>query len=375
MKIACVQTFPIDYCIDFVNAIASLGDVTFLAAERQMKNHTDFVDPAVNTVLMSWPRHRSPANIGLMYRLNQEIRARDPDVVHFLGDGVTWLSLMPSLVGRRPVLVTVHDALRHPGDTQSSIMPLAVTDLFHRQATRLVVHGESIRGLLNERTKRSESEIDIVPHPALGRYPEIARREGLSRRSADGRFRLLFFGRIMTYKGLPHLLDALDILAPDHPEIELTIAGNGPGYDDVEGRLDTPSIRLHRGFVPEVEVARLFLESDLVVLPYVEASQSGILAMAAAFGRPVLVTDVGELGEIARVTGMGLIVPPADVSALAAAIRKLADDKALRMALEAKSLEAAQTGALSPGEVAKAAEAAYRNALDQHSSADLAKSG
>lgn len=375
MKIACVQTFPIDYCIDYVNAINSLGEVTFLAAERQMKDHVDFVDPAVETVLLSWPRHRSPGNLGLMYRLSQEIRSRNPDVVHFLGDGVTWLSLMPSLVGRRPVLVTVHDAFRHPGDTQSSIMPLAVTDLFHRQATRLIVHGESIRALLTQRSKRPNSEIDIVPHPALRRYTEIARREGLPPRNADGRFRLLFFGRIMTYKGLPHLLDALDILGPDHPEIELTIAGNGPGYDDVEDRLEAPSIHLQRGFVPEAEVARLFMETDLVVLPYVEASQSGILAMAAAFGRPVLVTDVGELGEIARATGMGLIVPPADSGALALAIQKVMKDDRLRTALEAKSAEAAQTGDLSPGVVAKAAEAAYRNALGLPGSVNLAKSG
>ncbi|MEL6962347.1 MAG: hypothetical protein AAFO01_06295, partial [Pseudomonadota bacterium] len=91
MKIACVQTFPIDYCIDYVNAIASVNDVTFLAAERAMRDHVDFVDPSVDTVLLSWPRHRSPGNLSLIYKLRQEILTRAPDVVHFLGDGVSWL--------------------------------------------------------------------------------------------------------------------------------------------------------------------------------------------------------------------------------------------------------------------------------------------
>ena len=363
MKIACVQTFPIDYCIDYVNAITSLGEIVFLAAERQMRDHIDFVDPAVETVLLPWPRHRSPGNLRLMYRLRQEIKARDPDIVHFLGDGVSWLSLMPSLVGRKPVLVTVHDAREHPGDTKSSVMPDVLTDLFHRQADRLVVHGRSIRTLLAERARRSFDDIDIVPHPALRRYKDIARRQSLPPRSSDHPFRILFFGRIMAYKGLPHLLDALERLGADESAYELVVAGRGPGLDDVADRLSAPTIRVHAGFVPDADAARLFQETDLVVLPYIEASQSGILAMAASFGRAVLVTDVGELGEIVRATGMGLIVPPADASALADAIRRVRENAGLKAELEAKSAEAAETGALSPPVVAAHAKEAYRRAI------------
>jgi len=375
MKIACVQTFPIDYCIDYVNAITSLGDVTFLAAERQMRDHVDFVDPAVDTVLLPWPRHRSPGNLRLIYRLRQEIRTRNPDVVHFLGDGVSWLSLMPNLVGQRPVLITVHDAFKHPGDNKSLKLPYAVTDLFQRLANRLVVHGTSIKTQLMERSKRPSNEIDMIPHPALRRYAEVARRAQLPKRTSDGRFRMLFFGRIMTYKGLPHLLDALEILNQGDAVYDLTIAGEGPGLDDVGNRLDSPGIHLHRGFIPDVEVARMFMETDLVVLPYVEASQSGILAMAAAFGRAVLVTDVGELGEIARKTGMGLIVPPKDGRAIADAIRRISSFPDVKLDLETKSTDAATTGALSPNAVAHAAEAAYLRALGHSETLLEAQSG
>ncbi len=364
MKIACVQTFPIDYCIDYVNAIASVNDVTFLAAERAMRDHVDFVDPSVDTVLLSWPRHRSPGNLSLIYKLRQEILTRAPDVVHFLGDGVSWLSIMPSLVGQRPVLITVHDVLKHPGDTKTFVIPYFASDLFQSQASRLVVHGESIKDQLIERTKRRPDELDIVPHPALVRYAEIARRAGLPERSAEGPFRLLFFGRVMTYKGLPYLLDAFDSLNAGDQTYALTIAGRGPGYGEVEHRLDRPGIELHRGFVEDVDVARMFVQADLVVLPYIEASQSGILAMAAAFGRAVLVTDVGELGVITKQTGMGMIVPPADGEALANAIRTIRNDPALKSRLEDKSAHAAETGALSRREVANAANQAYRNALD-----------
>lgn len=363
MKIVCVQTFPIDYCIDYVNAIAPLGDVTLLAAERQMAGYEGEVDPRVETVLLPWPRHRSLGNLGLLHRMSRAIRSRQADIVHFLGDGVTWLSVMPRLVGNRPVTITVHDARTHPGDTQSLLMPAGLVDLFHRHATRLIVHGESVRKLVATRAKRPIDDIDIVPHAALMRYPAIARRQNLSRRSPDGKVRLLFFGRVMAYKGLRHLLDAMDLLAPDHPEIELVIAGQGPGYLDVEERLDAPFIRLHRRFVPDEEATQLFLDADLVVLPYIEASQSGILAMAAAFGCPVLVTDVGELGETARATDMGLIVPPADSQALAGAIRRFLHEPDLRKRLSTMSAVAATTGLLSHDNVAQAAKAAYEAAI------------
>lgn len=363
MKIACVQTFPIDYCIDYVNAVAALGDVTFFAAAGQMRDHVDFIETDVETVLLPWPRHRSPSNLGLMHRLRQGIMARDPDVVHFLGDSVTWLSVMPSLVGKRPVVVTVHDAIRHLGDTKSSVIPLAFADLFHKQAHRLIVHGETIRTLLAERAKRPLDQLDIVPHPALKRYANLAQRRGLFPRRNDETFRLLFFGRVMTYKGLPYLFDAMQELEAKQTGIELTIAGRGPAYDEIAERLDSQSIKVRPEFVPEVEVAQLFLDADLIVLPYIGASQSGILAMAAAFGRAVLVTDVGELGDITRRTKMGMIVPPRNAGALAHAIRNIQNQPLLKAELEANSASAATDGAFSPSIVAEAAAAAYQRAI------------
>jgi len=85
--------------------------------------------------------------------------------------------------------------------------------------------------------------------------------------------------------------------------------------------------------------------------------------MAAAIGRAVLVTDVGELGEIVRTTEMGLIVPPGDASALADAIRRVRENATLKAELETKSAEAAKTGALSPPVVASLAQNAYRRAI------------
>ncbi|MGI9419689.1 MAG: glycosyltransferase family 4 protein [Geminicoccaceae bacterium] len=364
MRIACVQSFPIDYCLDYVNAIASVGEVEFLAADRALQDRDRYLDPRVSLTRLSWPRHRSLANINLLRQMTQVIRTRDVDVVHFLGDDVTWLNLLPYLIGRRPTVVTVHDAEPHPGDTESGLMPRFVIDRFNLGGTRLIVHGESIKEGLVRRIGRSSDDIDVLPHVALGRYAELARREALVPAPKAGRRNILFFGRIMAYKGLPILLDAGDALKEEVPGLKLVVAGRGPALDDLRPRLADDHVELHDGFIPDADVAQLFLDTELVVLPYVEASQSGILALAAAFGKPAIVSDVGEIGELVRSTGMGLVVPPKDPDALANAVRRVLSDPAIAKELaDASAATAKGRGAMSPDVVASLASRCYENAI------------
>ncbi|MDH3663582.1 MAG: glycosyltransferase family 4 protein [Alphaproteobacteria bacterium] len=369
MRIACVQSFPIDYCLDYVNAIASIGEVDFLASNRALADRDVYLDPRVRLTRLAWPRHRSLANIGLLRQMTQVIRARDVDLVHFLGDDVTWLNLLPYLIGRRPTVITVHDAEPHPGDTESGMMPRFVINRFNSGATRLIVHGENIRKALVRRIGRSPDDMDVLPHVALMRYAEFAKREALKPTPKEGKRNLLFFGRIMAYKGLPVLLDAGRLVKQSIPELELVVAGRGPALDELRPRLWDDNIVLHDGFVPDRDVAQLFLDTELVVLPYIEASQSGILALAAAFGKPAIVSDVGEIGELVRSSGMGLVVPPNDPQALASAISRVLSDPALAKQLAAASAEAARgQGIMSPEVVAKRAHGCYETAIGNFAS-------
>jgi glycosyltransferase involved in cell wall biosynthesis len=89
--------------------------------------------------------------------------------------------------------------------------------------------------------------------------------------------------------------------------------------------------------IDDPEVAQLFLDADIVALPYTEASQSGVLNLAAAFGKPVVATDVGELRATVESNNLGLVVPPASSVHLAHAIRLLAEDNSLRAAFGANA--------------------------------------
>lgn len=154
--------------------------------------------------------------------------------------------------------------------------------------------------------------------------PASVDRAGVRARLGLTRKTLLFFGYVREYKGLEYLIRAMPLVIPD-VDVELLIVGEF--YDD-RAKYDTlvrdlgldARVRIVAEHVPDEAVGDYFAAADLVVLPYVSATQSGITQVAYAFGLPVVSTDVGGLPEVVRDGETGYIVPSRSESALAGAI-------------------------------------------------------
>ncbi|MDD4100186.1 MAG: glycosyltransferase family 4 protein [Candidatus Cloacimonetes bacterium] len=136
---------------------------------------------------------------------------------------------------------------------------------------------------------------------------------------------LLFFGLIKDYKGLDVLLKAMPIIRTAIPDIRLRIVGSVYGsvtrYETLIRELDLSSnVECHFKYVDEAEVAQFFAISDVCILPYKSATQSGVIATAFSYETPVIASDVGGLGEYVEHNRTGLLVPPDDAPALAAAV-------------------------------------------------------
>jgi glycosyltransferase involved in cell wall biosynthesis len=302
-------------------------------------------------------------NAVLIVRLLEEIRRFRPDVVHILSEGQVWLALLPALAPGVPVVVTLHDVATHPGDLESARVPRALIDAFVRRASAVLVHGEGLRAAAVARLRLAPEAVFSVAHPLLWKYRRLADEAGFGpkRRSDGAPVRLLFFGRIAAYKGLEDLLEADESLGDEAPPRRITIAGRGASPAAAAAaarRPDRFDLRLRA--VPDAEVAALFAAADLLVLPYREASQSGVLAIAPTFALPVAACETGELGAMVREAGMGLLTPPGDPLALAGALRRLLEDPDLRRALAARSAAAAGPGgAFAPERVVQPTLDAY----------------
>ncbi len=137
---------------------------------------------------------------------------------------------------------------------------------------------------------------------------------------------ILFFGYVRKYKGLANLLRAMPRVL-ESVDADLLIVGefydDRKGYDAIVTDLGIRDhVRIVAEHVPDEDVGRYFCASDVVVLPYLSATQSGITQVAYAFGLPVISTNVGGLPEVVSDGETGYIVEPGDEEALAGAIVK-----------------------------------------------------
>lgn len=136
---------------------------------------------------------------------------------------------------------------------------------------------------------------------------------------------LLFFGFIREYKGLKHLLRAMPMINNKLDDVELLVVGDFAGdkedYLSIINELNIEEyVEIHDGYIPDKDVEKFFAASDLVVLPYESATQSGIVQIAYGFEKPVVATSVGGLPEVVINNKTGYLVNPKDSNALADAI-------------------------------------------------------
>jgi glycosyltransferase involved in cell wall biosynthesis len=293
-------------------------------------------------------RVSDPRAVQRLAAISRRRRAWRPDVVH-VQDSLAndpRLALASGLL-TRPYALTVHDPIPHPGDAPARRVSTAIRAALRRRAGLVFVHSEEL-GRELAATGGINAPIEVVPH-GVGAATATPLPETPN---------LLFFGRMSHYKGLDVLLDAMPSLWERHPELRLTVAGEGEAIDHPV--IGDKRLTCHFEHIPEEDVGGLFDAASFVVLPYRQASQSGVGSLARQYGRAVIATAVGGLPELVG-PDWGEIVPPEDPAALTAAILRLLDTPGLAAAMGEAA--ARSLGDASWPAVGRATVAAYRRHL------------
>jgi glycosyltransferase involved in cell wall biosynthesis len=281
------------------------------------------------------------------------------DVVHFQWLTVQHLDglLLPK---RRPLVLTAHDVLpREPRPGQ-----LTAQQRLYERFDAVVVHSEHGRRRLTRELGIDPACVHAIPH---GAFAHLAQAPPMPPpHETDGPV-VLCFGLMRPYKGLDVLIEAWRGL--DSPDArtrsgppELWIAGM-PRMDISGLRAAAPaSVRFDARFIGDGELPAYFQRADLVVLPYREIDQSGVLFTALAFGKPLLLSDVGGFPEIAA-TGAARTVPAGDPAALRDALSELLDDPGALAEMAARA-RAAAAGRYSWEQIARAHMRVYEGLLE-----------
>jgi len=265
----------------------------------------------------------------LLKSLTHEVNRISPDVVHMAFEPRFPFPFAWLLHRKYPVVMTIHEPKPLPVEAIRIFLlnRIQVMDnkLLIKFSDKVIVHGESHRRYLLVR-KVPSYKVEVVPHGDFSFYTQYQRSDIKPLKSGN----ILFFGRIVSYKGLDYLIEANKLIKEHIPDVTITIAGEGgfTKYEKLIGK-DKNFVILNR-FIPDEEVAELFGKASLVVLPYIAGTQSGVITIAGAFKKPVVATDVGNFSEMVENGQTGLIVPPGNANALAEAIIKLLRDDKLR---------------------------------------------
>lgn len=285
--------------------------------------------------------------------------ARRADVVHF-----QWLTVQPvdwALLPSGPARVlTAHDVIpREPRPGQIA----ATRKLVHRMDA-VVVHSDHGAARLEAELDLPREQIRVIPHGAFDSHARIAGPVPLPDDLAqvEGPV-ILCFGLMRPYKGIDVLLEAFrdvegaELWIVGMPRMPLEplrdLAARAPG-----------TVRFVPRYVTDAEIPAYFERADVVVLPYREIDQSGVLYTALGFGKPLVLSSVGGFTEVAERHGAALLVPPGDAGALAGALNELVATPDARERLGAAAARAAATH-YSWDDIARRHAGLYRELLER----------
>ncbi|MBJ7348707.1 MAG: glycosyltransferase family 4 protein [Thermoleophilaceae bacterium] len=268
-----------------------------------------------------------------MWRLR---RLPPVDVAHF-----QWLPIQAidrHLLPPGPVVLTAHDVVpREPRPGQLG----ALAKTFKR-VDAVVVHSKHGRARLIDELDVDPAKVHVIPH---GVFDYLATQQQCTplppELAAVTRPVVLCFGLMRPYKGIDLLIEAFKAVGPD---AELWIVGMPRMPLEPLQALAAvlgDRVRFVPRFVVDSELPAYFERADVVVLPYREIDQSGVLFTALAFGKPLLVTRVGGFSEIADQHSAALAVQPGDSAALANGLDQLLGSPELRAQLAAAAAKLA----------------------------------
>ena len=356
MKIAFVAYDFAEYSIRHVNEMTEAGDVLLMLPEQISQAYRPLLSRQIRFESFHKPRLRQPlSQVLTALKLVRRLRRFRPDVIHFQ-NGHMYFNLAMPLIKKFPLVITIHDARQHVGDNESGHTPQWMMDYGFRRADQVIVHGRSLIETVVHELGFQPSQVHLIPHVAIGQTQSPVP-------ITDDDQSILFFGRIWEYKGLEYLIRAAPRVVAEFPQAKFIIAGRGEDLHRYYQLMHTTScFEVHNDWISDAQRSAMFAAASLVVLPYIEASQSGVIPIAYAYEKPVVVTNIGGLPDMVDEGQTGLLVPPRDADALATAIIELLRNRDRRMAM-GRAGQRKLMQECSPAVVAQQTLAVYRHAI------------
>ena len=205
-----------------------------------------------------------------------------------------WVTSIFKLVQNKKMLSVCHDPLPHSGDSRFDNL---IASKHYKSVDELIVLTHEFKEVAAKQFGFSVDKVHCMTHGKMSTYKKVQDQIKVSWYREEN-INFLFFGRIKKYKGLHVLAEAYKLVSNKTCKITLTVAGNGNFEEYLNEFSDLPNTRVINKYIPDNEVGQYFDGPNVVtVLPYLDATQSGVIPIAMEYASPIIASDTGGLKE------------------------------------------------------------------------------
>lgn len=226
-----------------------------------------------------------------------------------------WTGIINNMFPDSKIFITLHDPIAHTG---SSKIRTYIEEKTARRANYIILLSNNFKKHIEQKYSLLPKQVIIIPHGNYRHYKNVEMENTESVCYDSTKINFLYFGRIEKYKGLHILAKAYKMLCNEYSEqITLTVAGSGIFEEYRKEFSELPNVRVVNRWIPDEEVGAFFSgENIIVVLPYIDASQSGVIPIAMEYRKLIIASDTGGLNEQVQDGVTGILVKPNDAEEL-----------------------------------------------------------
>lgn len=258
---------------------------------------------------------------------------RDYRISQIISPMITfWTKRINQLFPEASSIVVLHDPIAHSGDRNKRALQVFGETKLLKEAKEIVVLSDVFVDYVEQQYNK-HGKVHKIPMGTTQVYGQLAHKIKALTYPHD-KVNFLFFGTISKYKGIEVLLQAYQKVIQTVDNTSLTIAGSGDFSPYADFLPEDQEVRVVNRWIANEEVESFFADdSVVVVLPYLDATQSGVIPIAVAYERPMIISDTGGLVEQAQSYNTGILVKAGDVTALAQQMIEIAQNPSLRQEL------------------------------------------
>ena len=263
------------------------------------------------------------------------IKAQNADIVifdwwnPFFGPSHRVISSLIKKHYRNKIVFITENVISH----EARFVDRLLTNIGLKNADAFVALSNVVENMLNYFTHKKvyKSALPIYGCYNLDKNIDVKKQKEVLGFSKDDDI-ILFFGYVRKYKGLNVLLDAFPDIIESNPKAKLLIVGEfyesaDKYYRQIDSLGIKDQVKVVQKFVPNEDVGKYYSIADIVILPYLSGTQSGVLNIAYGFGKPVIVTNVGGLAEDVIESKTGYIIEPNNPSEIVNSVKRFFSER------------------------------------------------